>query len=329
MRLLGLFILFTTVCTFPQNITATLGGNTANENFIVFNSDSLNLLNISGEGNVGIGKSTPTALLDVDNAEILLLPDPAGSGKNTIIKSGAGTSRSGDLILQTNISGDETGDILMSTPGFNFSGDINISTGNANTRCGDINISTGGGVEGGAISLTTGSLLGAIDNGISLTVGDNPDGEGADVTISSGDGFNNGGSIVLNPGTSSTSSDGMVVINGSGTYTGTWTQTSDVRYKKDIKDLGGVKSKVMKLEPKTFYWKKSEFPEKKFEGTEQVGLIAQDVEKEFPEIVRTDEKGYKSIDYSKLSVLLLETVKEQQKQIDRLNRIVGEKYATE
>jgi hypothetical protein len=52
-----------------------------------------------------------------------------------------------------------------------------------------------------------------------------------------------------------------------------------------------------------------------FTGRKQIGFIAQDLEKIFPEMVFTDDKGYKSIDYSRLTPVLVETIKEQQKQI--------------
>jgi hypothetical protein len=55
-----------------------------------------------------------------------------------------------------------------------------------------------------------------------------------------------------------------------------------------------------------------------FSEDKQIGLIAQDLEKEFPEQVKSDMYGYKGIDYSQLTVVLLEAVKEQQKLISRL-----------
>jgi hypothetical protein len=50
-----------------------------------------------------------------------------------------------------------------------------------------------------------------------------------------------------------------------------------------------------------------------------LGLIAQEVEKIVPEVVKTDEKGFKSVEYSKLVALLLEAIKEQQKMLEKQN----------
>ncbi len=53
-----------------------------------------------------------------------------------------------------------------------------------------------------------------------------------------------------------------------------------------------------------------------FEQNRQIGLVAQEVEKQIPELVRTDANGYKSIAYDKLIVVTIEAVKEQQKEIE-------------
>ena len=62
-----------------------------------------------------------------------------------------------------------------------------------------------------------------------------------------------------------------------------------------------------------------EFPQKHFISGKQIGLIAQNVEKVIPEIV-SEVDGYKSIDYAKLVPLLIEGIKEQQKQFDEMKK---------
>jgi hypothetical protein len=49
----------------------------------------------------------------------------------------------------------------------------------------------------------------------------------------------------------------------------------------------------------------------------QIGVIAQDVEKVFPELVGENE-GYKTTNYIGLIPVLIEAVKEQQQMIDEL-----------
>lgn len=68
-----------------------------------------------------------------------------------------------------------------------------------------------------------------------------------------------------------------------------------------------------------FFLRTEEFPEMGFSNDPQIGLIAQEVEKIFPQLVSTDDNGFKSIAYDKLSVLLLEAVKELKAENDQMN----------
>jgi len=86
--------------------------------------------------------------------------------------------------------------------------------------------------------------------------------------------------------------------------------SSDERLKTNIQSLQNSLEKVNQLNGVSFNWKAN--------GQESVGLIAQDVEKVFPQIVGTDKEGMKSVDYTKLVAVLIEAIKEQQKQIDEL-----------
>ncbi len=56
----------------------------------------------------------------------------------------------------------------------------------------------------------------------------------------------------------------------------------------------------------------------------QVGLIAQEVEEVLPEAVGKSPDGYKTVDYEKLVPVLVEAIKEQQKQIDELRSLLCE-----
>jgi hypothetical protein len=107
--------------------------------------------------------------------------------------------------------------------------------------------------------------------------------------------------------------------------TGAISACSDIRYKTQITSLENPLQRLMQLNGVNYYWKTDEFPAMGFSTRQQMGFIAQDVEKIFPEMVFTDEKGYKSIDYSRLTPVLVETIKEQQQQINtivkRLNEI--------
>jgi hypothetical protein len=62
------------------------------------------------------------------------------------------------------------------------------------------------------------------------------------------------------------------------------------------------------------------FKEKNFAKGRQMGFLAQNVEKVVPEAVSENEDGYKGVDYARLVPLLLESIKEQQKQIEVLEK---------
>lgn len=99
----------------------------------------------------------------------------------------------------------------------------------------------------------------------------------------------------------------FVVYNGSttGKYTATgWTHSSDRRLKHEIKPLKGSLKKITQLQGVNYKFKKDN------ENKTQLGFIAQDVEPVFPEVVRTDEKGFKSMVYANLVAPLVEAVKE-------------------
>jgi hypothetical protein len=87
---------------------------------------------------------------------------------------------------------------------------------------------------------------------------------------------------------------------------------SDIRWKKDLKPLENTLEKISQLKPVYYYWKKDEFPDKYFTDKRQIGLIAQDMQKVFPELVVEDKEGYLSVDYSRFTSVLLKAIQEQQ-----------------
>jgi hypothetical protein len=105
-----------------------------------------------------------------------------------------------------------------------------------------------------------------------------------------------------------------VVINGTLTAT-TFLTFSDERWKKNVEPLASALNKVMHLQGVSYDWKADEYPDRGFAKDRQIGLIAQEVEKVIPELVQTDGNGYKAVSYEKLVPVLVEAMKEQQKQM--------------
>lgn len=109
-------------------------------------------------------------------------------------------------------------------------------------------------------------------------------------------------------------------VAGNICYTGTSAACSDERYKKDITQITDALQNLMKIRGVKYSWRTDEFKEKNFTSDTQVGVIAQDIEPYFPELVVTNEEGYKSVDYPKLTAVLIEAIKEQQQQYETLEK---------
>ena len=78
---------------------------------------------------------------------------------------------------------------------------------------------------------------------------------------------------------------------------------------------------LKKLRGTYFYWKTDvakEVMDLDFDTQRQIGMVAQEVEKVLPELVGTDNQGYKTLSHSKLVAFLIEVNKEQQRQIEEL-----------
>ncbi len=92
-----------------------------------------------------------------------------------------------------------------------------------------------------------------------------------------------------------------------------WTTYSSRRWKTNIHPLQGSLAKVMQLQGVSYDQKEG--------GKHDIGLIAEDVGQIVPEVVAYEDNGVdaKSIDYARLTALLVEAVKEQQKTIEQQN----------
>ena len=102
------------------------------------------------------------------------------------------------------------------------------------------------------------------------------------------------------------------------------TVSSDYRLKENILPLENNLNKILLLKPSSFKWKVRD-------KQQDVGLIAQDVEKVIPEVVKDNISigitkdflngdNHKTVDYAKLTTHLIGAIQEQQKQIDKLKK---------
>lgn len=84
---------------------------------------------------------------------------------------------------------------------------------------------------------------------------------------------------------------------------GTLLASSDARLKKNVLALPNALDKISQIRGVTFDW-----TDEAREGR-QIGVIAQEVEAVYPELVHEDEQGYKTVSYANLVAPLIEAVK--------------------
>ena len=122
--------------------------------------------------------------------------------------------------------------------------------------------------------------------------------------------------------------DGTVTVRGSVIGSGPYMDSSDPRFKLQIEPYPeyGVLEKLMNLRAKTYRYNTDAFPSRKFPEGRQIGWMADDVEKTFPELVESDDSGFKHVAYARAVALFSEAMREMrreyQEEVDILkNRI--------
>ena len=105
-----------------------------------------------------------------------------------------------------------------------------------------------------------------------------------------------------------------------GTVAGTsaFMNASDFRYKKDIKKIPNALEKILSIDGVSYKFKNAEFPDLKFSKHRELGVIAQTVEKVFPEAVSRDKNGFRSVAYSMLISPIIEAIREMNTKTKRL-----------
>ncbi len=126
----------------------------------------------------------------------------------------------------------------------------------------------------------------------------------------------------LNVGAGGIFSDGDVGVGGDVTITGDLTISgscsgcaSDRDLKQNIQPLDNALDRISQMRGVAYDWR-NDVREAKYYPGPQIGVLGQDVEAVFPELVGTDSRGYKFVRYQKLVAPLIEAVKELAAQKD-------------
>ncbi|MFZ5438347.1 MAG: beta strand repeat-containing protein, partial [Patescibacteria group bacterium] len=273
-------------------------------------------------GNVGIGTTNPQAKLDI-------------AGASSTISNSAGDITINAASGNVSFSGDSLTNLLNAA----FSGNVGIGT---STPTAKLQITGGDALISGNVGIGTTtpaqklSVIGTIlastpEASNALSLRNSTNGGYWDIYLA-GDGttannfyLNNtnlgaglsgntlairsNGNVGINDATPSYKLDVNGTIRGFGI-----TDSSDVRFKKEITSINPVLDRVLQLRGVNYYWLDEAH------GTElQTGFIAQELEQYFPELVSTDNDGYKSVAYNKMTAILVEAIKEQQQLIGPIN----------
>jgi hypothetical protein len=245
-------------------------------------------------GNVGVGTTSPQISLHVAAASDMrqlrlertgtstgISADLGGSGGNLYIYPGGYAASNGNVIFNT------TGNIGIGTtaPGRQLT--VAGATGIMRLQDND-NTDRSGAVAYLEFSTSDASRIGYVGDGVPGS---------ANMYIVA-----DAGSVVALAGANS-----CTYSSGS-----SWSCSSDKRLKKNIQPVEHSLGRLSSLHGVTFQWKDKRHPGVHY------GLIAQDVEAVYPEMVSEDERGFKSIDYSAFVAPLIEAVKELKAENDTL-----------
>ena len=95
-----------------------------------------------------------------------------------------------------------------------------------------------------------------------------------------------------------------LIVNGDVTV------SSDARLKANITSLGSTIAKLLLIDGKSYTMKK--------DGKSKIGVLAQDIQKVFPELVTVDKNDMLAVNYQGLVPVLINALKEQQLEIENL-----------
>ena len=316
-------------------------------NDTAFGVDALNA-DTTGSNNTATGafalqKNTTGSVNTADGTEALFSNttgiENTATGAQALLSNTTGNANTatGDSALVGNTTGVRNTGTGSSALNENTTGNFNTATGSAslffnvtgsaNTASGDSaldeNTTGSDNTAAGAAALainTTGSNNIAIGEsaGDNLTTGSNNIDIGNEGATGESNAIHIGvqgtqtatsiAGIFGNPLSKSTASAVLIDSNGN-----LGVQVSSARYKRDIRDMGDASDRLMKLRPVTFRYKADST------RAQQYGLIAEEVEKVYPELVvdGTDGKP-EAVAYQVLPAMLLNEVQKQAREYRQL-----------
>ncbi len=99
-------------------------------------------------------------------------------------------------------------------------------------------------------------------------------------------------------------------VNGSVAGVGAYNNLSDRRLKRNISSIDNPLESLLQIHGVLYDWRRDEFRDYDFPSGQDMGVIAQDVQKVFPEAVSESDQGLLSVAYSKLIAPIIEAIRE-------------------
>ncbi|KYG64793.1 hypothetical protein AZI86_11350 [Bdellovibrio bacteriovorus] len=261
----------------------------------VYASDT-SALNYFG-GFVGIGNTTPTVALTVGstvngNGTILINRQNTGGNEGGEIQFAPGTNGEDNFVIDSYLAGANQLLRLRSTTNnsiLNLSKTGNVGFGTATPKTRMHLKQVADNYTGGFVMEASGSSSGwnMFSNGAGTSL----------IFSYAGD--------VSNIDNFAGQHKMYVTTGGNMWIAGTLSQASDIRLKKDITPISDALNKITQLNGVTYNWKNPAADQDL-----QMGLIAQEVQKVFPEAVKENSDGFLSVSYSNLVAPIIQSIKE-------------------
>ena len=293
--------------------TTTIAGSVTASSFIGDGSGltglPLVIESITEGGNTGVRLSSANAANhgDIGNTAVDLsyqssASSTTGAKGDYSTALGSETTASGYYSTATGYSTTASGETATATGQFtSASGKFSLSSGLYSNASGTTSVALG--------NNTIADGYGTLATGYFNTANANPQADSFDQSNTA---------FVIGNGTFENRSNAFkVLFDGTTTIAGDLSINSDARLKANIVSLGATLSKLLKIDGKSYTMKKDESKKQK------IGLLAQDIEKVFPELV-SESNGIKSINYQGLVPVLINALKEQDVLMKEQQRILSE-----